>query len=469
MTEKKQFHLLQLSETQRNFFATIRSADAIAGLSAEQFVLFCGHLYQQSGYTVYRAWPPETGSVDLLLRDGPQVTVVECLPGLEIVEQLVLTDLYSTMIHNEAQQAAAITTGRFSAETETWSTNIPIDLVDGRELELWAQQMPLQPKAISAPPPKPASVQPAATTTPPPATKQRKRPSGWIIVALVLAAVLFACSGITIIAYNNFASILNPAPLPTAISSISDATDEPAATATSDADPAPTVTLATEPTAETPTVTTPDVIAKRVTTPLAIDGNLDDWSAEIVYAAPFVAEREDSWDGSMDIDSAWQLAWDDEHFYLAVRVFDDTHVQTQEAKSAYLGDSIELQFDTDIEADYGREISEDDFQYVVSAGDFGRIAPGVFRFQGDGNGLMSDAPGTTARVAAVQQSNGYTLEIAIPWTDIGVNATPGMTIGAALSINDNDDPGTAKQELMLSHVVGRRWLDPTSWGTLTLE
>ena len=59
----------------------------------------------------------------------------------------------------------------------------------------------------------------------------------------------------------------------------------------------------------------------------------------------------------------------------------------------------------------------------------------------------------TARVAAVQQSNGYTLEIAIPGQTVSVNATPGTNHRAALSINDNDDPGTAKQELMLSHVA----------------
>lgn len=468
MTEKKQFHFLQLSDTQRNFFATVRSADAISGLSAEQFVLFCGHLYQQSGYTVFRAMPPEAGGVDLLLRDGPQVTVVECLPGLEIVEQLVLSDLYSTMVHNDAQQAAAITTGRFSAETETWSTNIPIDLVDGRELELWAQQMPLPPKAVAAPP-APPPVTPAATPAPPPPAPKSRRLSGWIIAALALVAVLFACSGITAIAYNNFAPILNPAPRATPAPPDTGATEEPVVTSTTDAEPAPTATLTTDDATQTATISTPDVVAARVATAPTIDGNLDDWSADTIYSAPFVTEREDSWDGSMDVDSAWQLAWDDDNLYLAVRVNDDTHVQTQETKSAYLGDSIEMQFDAAIAADFGREVSEDDFQYVASAGDFGRIAPGIFRFQGDANGVMSDAPGTRARIAAVQHDNGYTLEIAIPWADIGVNATTGMTIGAALSVNDNDDPGTAKQELMLSHVRTRRWIDPTSWGTLTLE
>jgi hypothetical protein len=44
-----------------------------------------------------------------------------------------------------------------------------------------------------------------------------------------------------------------------------------------------------------------------------------------------------------------------------------------------------------------------------------------------------------------------------------------MVMGLALNANDNDTPGTAAQEVMMSHVASRTLTDPTSWGTLTLN
>ena len=112
--------------------------------------------------------------------------------------------------------------------------------------------------------------------------------------------------------------------------------------------------------------------------------------------------------------------------------------------------------------------SSDDFQYVVSPGNFGNLPAAAFRFRGNGS-VPVDAPGTGARVRSLRTANGYTMEVAIPWTDMSIQPREGLTIGAALSINDNDSPGTAVQELMLSHVSTRRWNNPTTWGQMTLE
>lgn len=82
---------------------------------------------------------------------------------------------------------------------------------------------------------------------------------------------------------------------------------------------------------------------------------------------------------------------------------------------------------------------------------------------------MSDFIGSGAQVAAMQTAVGYTIEMAIPWSDLALQPAAGLVLGAAFSMNDLDTPGTAVQELMLSHVPTRRWLDPRSWGTLELE
>ncbi|MCK5920381.1 MAG: hypothetical protein KAG66_05535, partial [Methylococcales bacterium] len=152
-----------------------------------------------------------------------------------------------------------------------------------------------------------------------------------------------------------------------------------------------------------------------------------------------------------------------------VLVEDDVHVQTQVPKFSYLGDSLELQFDINLEADYSTAVNGDDYQYLISPGNFVELPPDGFRFRGNANGLMSDAAGTALQVVAIANEGGYIIEMAIPWQDMGLGAVgEGVKLGAALSINDNDTPGSAKQELMLSHVASRRWADPSSWGTLTL-
>jgi hypothetical protein len=42
-------------------------------------------------------------------------------------------------------------------------------------------------------------------------------------------------------------------------------------------------------------------------------------------------------------------------------------------------------------------------------------------------------------------------------------------MGVALNANDDDVPGTAVQEVMMSHVSTRTLRNPTGWGTLTLK
>jgi hypothetical protein len=61
------------------------------------------------------------------------------------------------------------------------------------------------------------------------------------------------------------------------------------------------------------------------------------------------------------------------------------------------------------------------------------------------------------------------MEIATPWSDMDALPISGTSMDAAFSVNDNDGPGTAKQETMLSNVFPSLQ-DPTKcWRTVTLE
>ena len=103
----------------------------------------------------------------------------------------------------------------------------------------------------------------------------------------------------------------------------------------------------------------------------------------------------------------------------------------------------------------------------MSPGDFGDLPASAFRFRGREDGRILDAPGHDVRLAARQTESGYTMEAAIPWADLGLSPSAGLVIGLALNANDNDTPGTAVQEVMMSHVASRTLTDPDGWGTLT--
>lgn len=227
-----------------------------------------------------------------------------------------------------------------------------------------------------------------------------------------------------------------------------------------------------EPTPAAPrtALVTDDVRASRLGQAPQIDGNIDEWTGVQSYRTPHIVEADPAWDGSVDVDGIWRVGWDESALYFALQISDDRHVQENDAQFAYYGDSIEIQLDTNRAGDLGPTVDQDDFQFVISPGDFAGRPPASWRFRGDNAGLLSDAPGSGLRVAARQSDSGYILEFAIPWSDLEIIPVSGLTLGATLDLNDNDSPGSSQtQFLMLSNVPGRLWRTPDTWGTLTLE
>lgn len=448
-----------LTDNQRERFAQVRRLEQLGAMDPVEFEQFVGHLYEQQGYRVFLTGVTGDEGVDLLLTRGAETTVVQCKRYAGTVGQPVVRDLFGTMMHNQAQKAVLVTTGTISKAAEEWAVGKPIELVDGHELMSWVRRM------------------------------QRADEPGVLLpkwVPLVAAAFLLTILCIVgVILLNTLRN--NDTATPDPVVSIPTEETNPVTPTTGGsaaATPtlAPTITLApptaTATTGPTPTPGPPTAtpatlinldVARLAFTP-TLDGDLTEWA----YVVPrittsYITERLDSWDGSMDVEAIWQLGWDEQYLYAAVCVHDNLYVQTDEAKFAYFGDSLELQLDTELDADYGPQVSPDDFQYVISAGNFADLPAGAFRFQGDTAGSMNDAPGTQARAAAQRTAEGYNLEFAIPWSDLGVRPQTGLRLGIALSVNDNDTPGSRQQELMLSHISSRLWLDPSSWGVLTLQ
>ncbi len=289
----------------------------------------------------------------------------------------------------------------------------------------------------------------------------------WLGMALLILLMLTICGAGGYLAWQQFDLQLGPGLVlvpPTALSTEPDTAE---------------VETPQSPTAELPglaaTVTLPVVqtagsveAGQLPTTPL-IDGILDEWEDVPAFESHYLVYSVDGWDGTDDVNGKWRLGWDSNHLFIAVQVEDNAHVQTQTGSQIFRGDSVSLQIDSDLEGDFGAQLSSDDYQVNLSPGDFAGIAPSAFRFRGTHDGGAVDAPGHGITVAAQQTGQGYILEAAIPWQDFGLIPRVGLAVGAAFNVNDNDTPGAAVQEVMKSHVAARAFRDPTSWGKLTLR
>ena len=215
---------------------------------------------------------------------------------------------------------------------------------------------------------------------------------------------------------------------------------------------------------------TDSVAARRFASPPVIDSFLDEWAGLPGYRSAHIVHTHDSWDGSDDLEAVWRVGWDFENLYLAVEVEDDRHVQINDDISIHKGDSVELQFDTNIQGDFGTEVNSDDYQINISPGDFAGIGPNAYLWRaGENNRYALIGGRNTAMAGRPTGTGGYILEAAIPWSDLGLTPTAGLTIGMTLNVSDNDQAGTAVQEVMKSNSAARTFLSPETWGTLTLS
>jgi hypothetical protein len=444
---------LRLSRAQREKFQRIRRLEQIQQLDPIEFEHFVGYIYQQMGHTVWLTISSGDEGVDLVLRKGRQTIIVQCKRYNGTVGQPVVRDLYGALAHIRANRAILATSGGISRPAEEWARGKPIELLDGHELLTMARRA----QAVSR--------------------FAWLRNISWPMVGLVLLTLLvLSLAGLSVVwaarvIGERTASQVIPPP-PTA--AVSNAMTEQAAPPRVTTEPtralAPTVTLPVDSGQPPPPPTGgPEITAAFRLVPPQIDGRLDDWAGFAVVNTPYIVLQTGG-EPAQVASSAWQLGWDDNYLYLAAAVQDDIHAQTQtDPRLAYLGDSLEVQIDVSPDGRVGSLVTTNSWQFIISPGDFGAIPPSLFRFRGNAQGGMADATGHQARVAAAPSSSGYIIEAAIPWSDLAfAPSVESRTLRIALSVNDNDRPGTAAQTLMLSHVPTRQWRNPSSWGLLRL-
>lgn len=256
----------------------------------------------------------------------------------------------------------------------------------------------------------------------------------------------------------------------------------PTATVTSQVVAAPTNTQAVAPTnppataapaatSQPPTATRPpyrtsvSVEAANITP--TIDGDWTEWKGKgKEYPARNVVYGKSNRVDEADSGLSYYVGWDANNLYIAVKVGDDKYVQEATGENIYKGDSIELLIDTDLQGDFFvQSLNSDDYQIGLSPGrpDTSGTREAYRWYPSGKAGAL-----TNVTIGSVSSSGIWRLEAAIPWSVLGITPYKGMHLGFAISVSDNDNPGT-QQESMVSNAPGRMLTDPTTWGDLVLK
>jgi PKD repeat protein len=200
--------------------------------------------------------------------------------------------------------------------------------------------------------------------------------------------------------------------------------------------------------------TTQKTDVSRITQPIVPDGSLSEWAgADTVTFA-----------GS-DNTATVSLTWDENNLYLGFDIT-DTNLQasgTDEGDSLHRDDSIEIYLDT--VHDGGAAMQVDDYHFIIN------LNHALVDDQGTGSGknyswtshinYAIDLDGTLNDDS--DTDNGYVIEVAIPWSDIGGAPVTMDVIGLNLCVNNNDS--TETQSVDWCNLAS--WAVPDGWGDAT--
>lgn len=143
----------------RAILAASKDIEGVRSLTWRDFELLVGEYYRQNGFAVEeRGGPSPDGGVDLVLRRGGRVTLVQCKHWKKSqVGVKEVRELCGLIKHEGAQDAVLVTSGTFTKDARDFAAANRVLLVDGNALAAMLKQHHA-PATGSAPPPAAAPV-----------------------------------------------------------------------------------------------------------------------------------------------------------------------------------------------------------------------------------------------------------------------------------------------------------------------
>ncbi|NOY79447.1 MAG: hypothetical protein GXP31_00430 [Kiritimatiellaeota bacterium] len=217
----------------------------------------------------------------------------------------------------------------------------------------------------------------------------------------------------------------------------------------------------------------------RLESPIRIDGSLDDWPKDIMRAALSLRQRKQlavdirshkpgwkgGWRGPDDFSAVVALAWDDENLYLAEVRWDDTLLFMDTMTEDFSGsDSLRIGIG---KAPGGPMLTADDV--VIAVNPEGEQGKPMVKFPTYGRPESPERDASAVVVAPVLYSNGYVMEVKVPFSVLGIAPKPGLNLAFQLFLTDSDTPMARHHELLWKpKTKARYWEAPVSFGRLTL-
>ena len=176
---------------------------------------------------------------------------------------------------------------------------------------------------------------------------------------------------------------------------------------------------------------------------ITVDGNLSDWAD---VAAISMADNSGR-SGGVDNTAQVKLAWDDSYLYAAYDVTDTELLAIQTARDdgdIYKDDEVELYVDPQGDGAGAASMTPTDYQFLANVQD------AVGDNHGDGAGgkdASFNASSLLAKAAINGSLNvsgadvGYTVELRVSWSDLGVSPSAGHFMRMDLAVGDRDGSG----------------------------
>jgi chitodextrinase len=197
------------------------------------------------------------------------------------------------------------------------------------------------------------------------------------------------------------------------------------------------------------TVVTPDhhiTRAASAATSVVVDGTLD----ETVWQSATASEVTKRIEGTTDNQLSFKTAWDTQNLYVAATLLDaDLYANAGQFWST---DALEVYIDANNSRDADYDADDRQFTRVINAG-------GTYGSGGATQAGVAHAWGTT--------TGGYTMEMSIPWTNLGITPTVGMTFAFDVGNND-DDNGGGRDGVLMWNGTGENWHNTRDFGKIVL-
>lgn len=204
-----------------------------------------------------------------------------------------------------------------------------------------------------------------------------------------------------------------------------------------------------------------------------IDGDLGEWQSlpamilglapdEVVYLKDWKPVRGNylgsSWNGPLDCSAKGWLGWNQDALFFAMEVYDDAFVSPpRNPDDLWKNDSIEIALDPLFDRTKDG-FSEDDQEYW-----FALIGTNAVSFCARGERMeqQADFPARAKR-----QPRGWSLEMAIPWSELKIQPQLGRKMGFTWLVNDTDT-GTELTWLEWTQGLGGH-RDASAFGAISL-